>query len=212
MKQIYVQYGCGLSAPEQWINFDSSPTLQIQKLGFIGSLLKKRLNTVFPSNVKYGNIISGLPVEAGSCDGIYCSHVLEHLSLADFRKALTNTYKILKPGGIFRCVVPDLEYAARTYIDSLDKGDSQASIKFCGPDTLLGVEKRPKGTKGFIISFLSNSHHLWMWDSTSLSEELVNAGFKNVRPCKFNDSGDPMFTLVEDEGRFIHAVALECSK
>ena len=38
MKKKYVQYGCGLSAPNEWINFDVSPTLRIQKIPIIGSL------------------------------------------------------------------------------------------------------------------------------------------------------------------------------
>jgi hypothetical protein len=32
MTKIYIQYGCGLSAPKEWTNFDVSPTLRIQKL------------------------------------------------------------------------------------------------------------------------------------------------------------------------------------
>jgi hypothetical protein len=69
----YVQYGCGLSAPAEWINFDVSPTLRIQKIPILGGLLKGRLNTRFPDNVRYGDIIKGLPVADNSCDGLYCS-------------------------------------------------------------------------------------------------------------------------------------------
>src|SRR6478609_9406318 len=96
MKKLYVQYGCGLSAPKEWKNFDGSPTLRIQKIPIIGSVLKSKLNVTFPSNVLYGDIVKGLPVNANSCDGIYCSHILEHLSLQDFRQALKNSFEILK--------------------------------------------------------------------------------------------------------------------
>ena len=44
MTKIYVQYGCGLSAPKEWINFDVSPTLRIQKTPILGSILKSKLN------------------------------------------------------------------------------------------------------------------------------------------------------------------------
>lgn len=208
MSKLYVQYGCGLSAPKEWINFDVSPTLRIQKIPIIGKLIKNWLNIIFPSNVRYGNIITGLPIKDNSCQGVYCSHTLEHLSLVDFRTALKNTYKILEKGGIFRVVVPDLEYPARLYIESLDNGDNLASIKFVGVNTLLGVDKR----KGFWSSLLGSTHHLWMWDSKSLSEELKNVGFSNVRNCKFNDSKNEMFKLVEDEDRFMNVVAIECVK
>jgi len=212
MKLSYVQYGCGLSAPSSWVNFDSSPTLRIQKAFLIGNILKSRLNTTFPPNVLYGDIIKGLPIADDSCDGVYCSHVLEHLSLNDFRKALTNTYKILKNGGIFRCIVPDLEYAARTYLQTLDSGDKQANLEFCGRNTLLGVENRMRGAKGLLVSYLGNAHHLWMWDAPSITVELEKAGFNKIRVCKFNDSQDQMFKEVEDGGRFLHAVAIECKK
>lgn len=209
---LYAQYGCGLSAPAEWLNFDVSPTLRIQKVPVIGKLVRGRLNVVFPESVKYGDIIKGLPVPPNSCKGVYCSHTLEHLSLQDLKTALRNTYAILEPGGIFRCVVPDLEYSARQYIAAIDAGDHHAGAQFMGPDTLLGIETRPRGVKGFMTSFFGNSHHLWMWDFPALSDELKEAGFKEIRRCRYNDSKDPMFRHVEDEGRFINALAIESIK
>jgi hypothetical protein len=211
MEKIYVQYGCGLSAPNNWLNFDSSPTLRIQRLPIIGNLLKKRLNVIFPENVIYGDIIKGLPVKENSCVGIYCSHTLEHLSLEDFRIALKNSFLILKQGGVFRCIVPDLEYYARNYIFELDNNNILANINFMN-NTYLGINKRPRKLKDFIISFYKNSHHLWMWDKKSLSKELANVGFSQIRICKFNDSDDNMFNECEDPGRFENAVAIECRK
>ena len=57
MEKKYVQYGCVLSAPINWLNFDASPTLRIQKIPIIGGLLKNRLNVIFPENVIFGDII-----------------------------------------------------------------------------------------------------------------------------------------------------------
>lgn len=212
MDKLYIQYGCGLSAPEKWKNYDTSPTLRIQKTPIIGTLLKSRLNTVFPDNVLYGDIVKGIPVNDNSCDGVYCSHVLEHLSLNDFRIALKNTYKILKPGGIFRCVVPDLEVIAKRYVDAVGNKKENASIDFCGNGSLMGVTQRTKGLKGMLTNQFGNAHHLWMWDHYSLSAELLKTGFKDIRRAQFNDSTDEMFKLVEDQSRFESAVALECRK
>lgn len=212
MVKHYVQYGCGLSAPETWINFDASPTLRIQRNPILRLLFKKKMNVIFPKNVRIGDIIQGLPIEQNSCQGVYASHVLEHLSLDDFRIALHNTFLILKPNGYFRCIVPDLEYAARKYIQALDHRNVNASLDFCGPDTLMGVVKRPKGMSGMMRSYLSNAHHLWMWDFMSLTRELENAGFRRIRKCSFNDCDDVAFRDVEDEDRFLNAVAIECRK
>ena len=206
-----MQFGCGLCAPVEWENYDASPTLRIQKLPVIGTLLSNKLNVQFPENVFYGDITNGLPVEENSCDGVYSSHTLEHLSFDDFRKALRNVYKILKPDGVFRCVIPDLEAAARQYLTDVEINKPEASINFM-QNTLLGKEKRERGFKSLAKALFGNSHHLWMWDRISLKNELINAGFKKVRECHFNDSEDEMFKFVEDPDRFVKAVAMECKK
>jgi hypothetical protein len=104
-----------------------------------------------------------------------------------------------------------MEFLARTYINDFDKNDNSACLNFLN-STLLGVVERPSGLKGIISSFLGNAHHLWIWDIKSLSEELLNVGFKQIRVCEFNDSEDKMFKHVEDVTRFQNAVAIECKK
>ena len=206
---LNVQYGCGLSSPEGWINFDSSPTLRLQKIPLLGKFVKK---VDFPKSVRYGDIIRGLPgISPGSCDAVYCSHVLEHLSLEDFRKALKNSFELLKRGGIFRCVLPDLEYSINRYFEERQTKPLEASMVFM-KNTLLGIESRPKTIKEKIISSFGNSHHLWMWDKASLEEELRKAGFTSVRACAFNDSANPAFKAVEDDSRFSAAIAFESIK
>jgi SAM-dependent methyltransferase len=175
-KAKYVQYGCGLSAPSKWENFDSSPTLRIEKIPLIGYLYSRR-NPLFPPNVNYGDVVKGLPFPPFSCEAIYCSHVLEHLSLDDFRTALENTNLLLKPGGIFRFVLPDLEYCARKYINDTSSEAASTFIR----ETYLGREFRERGLKSLAKSFFCNSLHLWMWDYKSIYPELESAGFIEIR-------------------------------
>lgn len=211
MSKKYVQYGCGLSAPKEWINFDSSISLRIQKVPILKYLLKSKLKTKFPENVRYGDIAKGLPVEDSSCYGVYCSHILEHLSLDDFQMALKNTYRILKDDGIFRCIVPDLEWEANNYIKELKSGNKNAAFDFLH-NISLGIKNKPKGLKETIIKHFSNSQHLWMWDYFSLEKELLAVGFKEIRKCTFKDSEDRMFDIVENEYRFINSIAVQCKK
>ena len=206
---LNVQYGCGLSSPENWINFDASPTLRLQKIPLLGKFIKK---VDFPSSVKYGDILKGLPgIKKDSCDAVYCSHVLEHLSYTDCKLALKNTYDMLKKGGRFRCVLPDLEAYVNQYLENKKKHPSEASITFMR-STLLGFEKRPRGIKEKLMELFGNSHHLWMWDKDSLKKALLEAGFASVRICSFNDSADDNFKQVEDSSRFYAAIALEAIK
>jgi SAM-dependent methyltransferase len=164
---LYVQYGCGRVAPKGWLNYDASPSLKIQRTPLLGSVFKSLLPFQFDKQVRFGDIVKGLPLEPNSCAGIYASHILEHLALEDFRQALKNTYTLLKPNGIFRCVLPDLEQSARKYVASLDAKDGKASVKFLGHDTALGLTSRPKNVFQFIKSNYGNAAHLWMWDQYS---------------------------------------------
>ena len=100
-KSDYVQYGCGVFAPEGWRNFDASPTLRFERLPLVGRLYTRN-QTRFPVNVEHGDIVKGLPVGRGTCRALYCSHVLEHLTLEDARLALRHTREMLREDGCFR--------------------------------------------------------------------------------------------------------------
>lgn len=93
----YVQFGCGWSAPDGWLNFDASPTLRFERLPVVGRLYTRNAKR-FPANVIYGDIVRGLPLTENSCQGMYCSHVLEHLALGDLDRALKNVHRYLKLG------------------------------------------------------------------------------------------------------------------
>jgi ubiquinone/menaquinone biosynthesis C-methylase UbiE len=200
-----VQYGCGLSAPSGWVNFDASPTLRLERVPLIG-VLRAESKRLFPLNVKYGDIVRGLPVASHSCRAVYCSHVLEHLSFEDFQTALSNTRRILVPGGIFRLVVPDLRAAAQRYV--ADESDT-AATRFMS-ETYLGVQSRPRGLSGLLRSWLGNAQHLWMWDFESLRRELQAAGFSQIRRAQFGDSEESGFAAVEEQPRWVDAVGIQC--
>lgn len=201
----YLQYGCGWSAPQDWDNYDASPTLFFEKLPLIGHLYSKNENR-FPSNVLYGDIVKGLPVRPSSFKGVYCSHVLEHLSLNDFRLAIRNTKLILEPGGVFRLVMPDLEYFVNKYIHDTSGNRAQMFMR----ETALGLEVRPRGIREFIIDWFGNSRHLYLWDYRSIVPELESAGFIDVRRAVMGDSSDSAFKSVEVGERWKNCLGVEC--
>lgn len=200
-----VQYGCGFNAPSGWKNYDASPTLRFERLPFIGRLYTKNEQR-FPDNVEYGDIVKGIALPRQSCDAIYASHVLEHLSLRDFRVALAITYDLLADGGLFRLVVPDLEVLARRYLESDDPHAASAFME----ETRLGVSNRQRGLRGWAGLMLGNSLHLWMWDLKSMRRELSTVGFADIRRCYLGD--EPVFRDVEQESRFVDALAVQCRK
>jgi hypothetical protein len=214
VRHLYVQYGCGFSVGEGWLNFDASPTLRIERIPFFGNLISAALSgnrERFPASVRYGDICKGPLVPAGTAEGVYASHVLEHLSLSDFRRALANTYTMLADGGVLRLIVPDLFERACKYVSTAEENPTAAE-EFVRA-TMLGKEYHPRGVWGILSDIFGNSDHLWMWDETSITKELKSLGFILIRRCNLGDSGISMFDAVEDSSRFYdtHLGIQECA-
>jgi SAM-dependent methyltransferase len=97
---ILLNIGCGSTHHEDWVNIDMTSS-------------HRRVRAV--------NILKGLPFVNGSAAVCYSSHVLEHLSCEGARSLLLECMRVLKPGGIIRLAVPDLEGIVREYIRLLDQ-------------------------------------------------------------------------------------------
>lgn len=198
---VYVQYGCGLSAPDGWVNFDASPRLRFERVPIIGSLTRAAGKTLFPPAVRYGDIVSGLPVKAASVDGLYCSHILEHLDRDSIVPALANSFSILRPGGIFRLVMPDLVWRARQFLADHEAGDVNAADAFM-ETCYLGQRAPTRSINAKARAMFGNADHRWMYDVPLMKHLLSQVGFTDIRECEFGDSADPHFKEVEEHGRF----------
>jgi SAM-dependent methyltransferase len=95
-----LNFGCGSTYHEDWTNIDifsSSPT------------------------VIEHDIRKSLPYPNEHFDACYSSHVIEHMMRNEASTVINECYRILKPHGIIRIVVPDLELIARAYLNSLER-------------------------------------------------------------------------------------------
>jgi len=90
-----VNLGCGTLKLEGWINLD-----------LVG----------LPVDVAW-NLERRLPFDDASIDAIFQEHVLEHLSAPMGLWVLDECFRVLKPGGIMRVVVPDASKYIRSYCD-----------------------------------------------------------------------------------------------
>ena len=90
--------GCGGAYFSEWTNCDLLPGRQV-----VGHDLREPL-----------------PWGAAVFDAVYSSHVLEHLPPAEGRELLAEQLRVLKPGGVCRVVVPDLEGICRLYLQHLE--------------------------------------------------------------------------------------------
>lgn len=96
---VLVNLGCGARWRPDWINID-----------FHGDNI----------HVFQHNLLQGVPLPDASADGIYLSHCLEHFAPQDAEAFLRECCRALKPSGILRVVVPDLEQVARFYLTEVD--------------------------------------------------------------------------------------------
>lgn len=104
--------GCGSHFHKDWVNVD------------------------FNSNSEYVmacNLLKGIPFSDNEFDIVYSSHVLEHFPKNEANNFIKECYRVLKPDGILRIVVPDLERIAKLYIEKLEKaysGDKSAESDY----------------------------------------------------------------------------------
>lgn len=99
--------GCGERFRPDWINVD---------------------HRARPPYVIGHDLLKPLPFPDNHFDFVYSSHVLEHFSQSDGARLLVEQYRVLKPGGTVRCVVPDLELLARTYLRRLEEVRANSSV------------------------------------------------------------------------------------
>ena len=67
------------------------------------------------------DLLKGLPFPDESFDVVYHSHVLEHISKPDAVSFIRECYRVLKPNGTLRVVIPDLELLVRNYLGKLEE-------------------------------------------------------------------------------------------
>jgi predicted SAM-dependent methyltransferase len=118
----------------------------------------------------------------GSVAEIYSSHVYEHLSYRDeVVPALVEAFRVLRPGGLIRIGVPDLEALCRMILDPKRSADCRygaQSILFGGQTDEFDYHKA-----GFTFDFLK--------------QFLEGVGFRSVQRVKqfglFNDTTSMVF-------------------
>ncbi len=103
MKLPYLNCGCGSRYHPSWVNVD-------------------RVST--DPEVMIHDVRQGIPFPEGSFDVVYHSHLLEHLERPVAETFLKECHRVLRPRGVLRVAVPDLEEIARLYLASLERASS----------------------------------------------------------------------------------------
>lgn len=108
----YLNLGCGYRYHDFWTNVDFVST---------------------GKNVVAHNLLKGIPFKNENFDVVYHSHVLEHFTQEEGEVFLKECFRVLKPNGVLRIAVPDLELIAKEYIKNLElaiEGNNEASYNY----------------------------------------------------------------------------------
>jgi predicted SAM-dependent methyltransferase len=159
----------------------------------------------WPTNILIWNLRKPLPFPDSHFDCLYASHLLEHLYHNDGLALLKEGRRVLRPGGVIRIAVPDLQALAEDYVGdkSSPNGRSRIAADQFQDAMLLRAKNRHGG--GLLRSLYSSAQdlhsHKWLYDEESLFDALSSAGFGSIRRCQFLDSKIDAIRDVEDESR-----------
>ena len=207
MNKVLINIGCGFNTGDSWVNYDASPTLFFEQIPLIGRFYTKNERR-FPKNARFGDIVKRPLCKANTADAVFCSHMLEHVSLHDMRRSLKNIHQMLQIGSRCRLIVPDLEHIVNQYCTNKSENRGHDFIEQTG----MGIENPDRSFFAKLKRIFGHSQHYWLYDERSMFSELRCAGFNNIRRCEFGDSEILEFSEVEDESRFRNALAVECYK
>lgn len=182
----WLNLGCGSSFHPDWINIDF--------FDHDGKVIAYDLRL-------------GIPFADCSFDVVYHSHVLEHFPQAYAARFLRECFRVLKPGGLLRVVVPNLEEIAKAYLQSIEdvhKGLEGAADRHHGMQrallTLLTRQQNGGAMEDDALPLLptpdmcyenNRELHHWMYDAPSLEEALHTAGFTQTHAQHYNTSLQP---------------------
>ena len=129
-------------------------------------------------------------------DAVYTYHVFEHLTLREGQQFALEIMRVLKPGGIFRISVPDLEQNCRDYLHYLEK-----SIK----------EPMDENFRRYKWSVLQVFEQIVRDKSGGLVLEAIRKGEYDEEYANewFSDVYKPFFTMGEKERRTVPTQHIE---
>lgn len=182
-----------------WINIDISYNIYLSKLTFLkwilyksGLISKVVYETNWPPGIIRHDLRKGLPYEDNSVDYIYTSHFLEHVRKNEAITIIKECYRVLKPQGWIRIVVPDFKLLVNKYMKN------ELSVE----DFLkaLGMDSK----KSFFNFLYSKDRHKFMYDFQSLNTLLIICRFKNIIQKRFRESTIPDIDILDNRKESLH--------
>lgn len=181
--RAYLNLGCGPCATEGFVNLDYrwAPGVDV-----------------------VWDLIRPLPFPDGRFQGIFSEHCLEHFDEVDLLAILAELFRVLRPGGLVRIVVPSLEIHIENYLANRQCRNDGASARELNAAFYCG--HRAMRTSRWL-----NDGHQFVHDFTTLAEDLRAVGFVEPRKCAVLVGADPKL-LVDRPDRAIESLYIEARK
>jgi predicted SAM-dependent methyltransferase len=149
---LLLHLGCGGRPKRGWVNID-----------LLGD----------PVDVAW-NLTRELPFPDECADGVFHEHLLEHLTLEEGLALTAECSRVLKPGGILRIGVPDIEMMIRSYV--VGGTGYLAEYKSDRPTPLLALQEMFYGHR-----------HRAMYDVPTLAALTQAAGLGEAIAGRFGE-------------------------
>jgi len=163
-----LNWGCGEHPEPGWLNSDIKDVPGIDVVA---------------------DVRAGLPLETGSIDYITSIHALPELPYPDLVPALQELHRVLKPGGVLRLALPDLDRGIAAY----QNGDADY---FHVPDD----DARTIGAK-FVTQMVWYGYSRSLFVLDFVEELLERAGFARVERCEYRETASRWPEIVELDNR-----------
>ncbi len=151
---VRIHLGCGPRVFSGWINTDSNNR---------------------QAEILYVDLVRKLPFPEDFAQYVFSEHVFEHLSYKEGSLLLHEIYRVLRPSGVLRLAVPDLDFFIRLYTDT------EQHSAFIKKYYRSFEQEGPPGPNAIINSVFMEHGHRYIYDFRELKDQLEVAGFRNVR-------------------------------
>ena len=141
-----------------------------------------------------------LPLADASIQGVYSDHCLDCIPHAHFKRQLREILRVLKPGGVFRLVLPDGEL----YLDLYQKRKTDRTVVFpYGEHEATGM---------ISVNRYAREHtHQYSYDFETLDLLLRQAGFREVSRRSYRQGMRPEL-LIDRRERSVESLYVEATK
>lgn len=203
---LNLNLGCGPQVVEGWVNVDYAIGARLAAIPVLKPALRrlKFFRVDWDPKIHIHDLTRPLPWDDETVDACYTSHTVEHMSREQGGFLVRQAFRVLKPGGVLRVVVPDLQAIVSKY----HSGKIPADLFVEALGVLYGADK--KGLRRMLAPVVEFPHKC-MYDTQAMIRLLQGAGFIAQKREAFDSDIDDI-RMIEIESRTIEAVIVEGKK